>query len=159
MTVEPSTHKNYKILLDDNCDVLISEDILLKIPMLNQLMENIKNDDKILNKTLIDLQTENYPAVLHIIALLKYNASSSYDEHCAFNETFIKNMNDMELTNFILTTHHFGLTHFEQLASTRFLSVLRNNNIDDIRTELKIKNNFSPNEMENISVHNEWKTE
>lgn len=149
--------QNYKILLDNNCNTSVSEEILSNIPSLNTIIENIKKDDTVLDKTILDLQNVNPSTFTQIITLVKYNAFNSNTECQAFNETFIKNMDENALTDFILITHHFGLEKFKQIASTRFMNILRNNTVAEIRTELKIKNNISPEDAKNISIDNEWK--
>jgi hypothetical protein len=156
MTTLSST--NYKILLDNDKNVSISEDILTSIPALNKLIETIKKDDKILDKMTLDLQSINSETFAHIITITKYNLSStnSETEYQKFNETFIKNMDDDTLTDFILTAHHFGLEKFKQLGVMRFKGILNDNTIEGIRTELKVKNDLTSEEIKNIAVDNEW---
>ena len=150
--------QNYKVLLDNDKNISVPEDILITIPALNKLIETIKKDDKILDKTTLDLQNINSETFTQVIAITKYNLSTSNSEteYQKFNETFIKNMDDATLTDFILTTHHFGLEKFKQLGIMRFKSVISDNNVKGIRTELKIKNDLSVKESENIAVDNEW---
>ena len=148
---------NYKILLDNNCATSVSEEILSNIPYMNTITENIKKDNTILDKTTLYLVDVNPSTFTQIITLVKYNAFNSNNECQIFNETFIKNMDECALTDFILITHRFGLEKFKQIAATRFINVLRNNSIADIRTEFKIKNNLSPEDTQNIAFDNEWR--
>ena len=149
---------NYKVLLDNDRNISVTEDILISIPALNKLIENIKKDDKIVDKFTLDLQSINSETFGHVVAMVKYNLSTTNSEmeYQKFNETFIKNMDDNTLTDFILITHHFGLEKFKQLGITRFKNIINDNTIEGIRTELKVKNDFTQEETKNIAVDNEW---
>lgn len=157
-TIMTTLSTNYKVLLDNDKNFSVPEEILSNIPALSKLMENIKKDDKILDKITLDLQSINSETFAHIIAIVKYNLSNSNSEteYQKFNETFIRNMDDNTLTDFILISHHFGLEKFKQLGITRFKNILSDNTIEGIRSELKIKNDLSPEETKNISADNQW---
>ena len=153
------TSVNYKIMLDGGKETAVSESILIKIPAVKTLIEQIKKNDKITDKTTLNMNNINNSIFSHIITLVKFQSDKSDADILEFSNTIINNMDGNTLMDFILVTNKMELFHLKNLASARFLKIINNTNIDEIRTELKINNDFTATENKNVNDENEWLNE
>jgi hypothetical protein len=153
------TSTNYKIILDGGNETAVAESILIKIPAVKKLIEQVKKNDKITDKTTLNMNNINNSIFSHIITLVKYQSDKSDADILEFNNTIINNMDGNTLMDFILVTNKMELFHLKNLASARFLKIINNTNIDEIRKELKIKNDFTTTENKNVNDENEWLNE
>ncbi|QKF94095.1 SKP1 component protein [Fadolivirus algeromassiliense] len=150
------TSINYKIILEGGYETAVAEDMLNKIPGVKKLIENIKKNDKILDKKTLNMDSINQTVFSTIMTLIKYQSDKSETETTQFINTMISNMDSNILMEFILTTNKLELDYFKQIAANRFMNIIKSQNINEIRKELKIKNDFTDKEMENVKKDNKW---
>ena len=150
------TSLNYKIILNGGYETAVSEDSLIKIPAIKAMIEDIKKNDKIINKTTLNLDNINNSIFSCIITIIKQSSTKSDSEILDFNNTLINNMDSNTLIDFILVTNKMELFQLKNLASSRFINIISNPNIDEIRKDLKIQNDFTEKEMDNIKKDNTW---
>lgn len=131
----------YKILLDDEYEIIIEENILISIPFIHNLIE-IKSD-KVTYDNIINLKNINGQIFNHIITLIKFNKVNEEAQCDIFNSNFIKNMDIDSLIDFILITHYLNLEKYNSLAIQRFMLIFKNRSVVEIRKEFNIKNDFS----------------
>lgn len=148
--------ENYKILLDDNCESIVNEEILIKIPFIKNIIDKHKNDITINNKTTINLKSINSIIFGYIITLIKFNKVNLEASSDMFNNNFIKNMNIDTLIDFIITTNYLSLEKLKELAIGRFMNIFKNKEVGEIRNEFKIEDDFNYNEKNNFDQNNNW---
>lgn len=146
----------YKILLDNDCEVFEFENILSKIPMIKQLIENNNMNDQITDKYIIDFKAIDPNTFGHVMTLVKYNASNMENDCNMFNTNFIKNMNTATLIDFISLSNYLGLDKYKQLAINKFMIIFNKSNLHDIRKEFQLKDDLTEEEKKNINLENEW---
>ena len=148
------SHPNYRIIFNDS-ETAIAECILIEIPKIKQLIDNIKNDPKVKDKYVIGMKTINSVIFSHIIHLVKkkIDERNNLEE---FQEKYIYSLHPSLLIEFIHTTNIFELYDLQRIASTRFRKLINENSVDHIRDIFKIKNDFTPDEENNIKKDNDW---
>lgn len=145
----------YNVILDNSYDMTETEDILNKIPFIKNIIDEHKFDTS-QDKFVINLNNVNPVVFGHIITLIKYNISNTQYNKEIFNNNFIKNMNINTLIDFIILTHHFKLDEYKKLASNRFMNIFNTNDVDGIRKEFNIKNDFSVEEQNDLDKQTEF---
>ena len=154
-----SFHVKYNILLSDDYQLSENENILFKIPLIKDIIEKNKLDDMVIDKYLINLKNFNSATFSHIITLVKFNLTNVAGECQIFNVNFIKNMNSNTLMDFILLSYKLGLDNFKQIATDHFMNIFTQNDSDGIRQLLKLRNDFTEQEINNIKIDHEWQEE
>jgi len=129
----------HKVYLENNI-IMINDTILAKIPALfNIVNENIKySNPKVLHLEKIDNTTFSY-----ILTLVEYNISNSKDDCDKFNNTFVHNMELNNLINFIYATNKLDLQTFNTIASSYFVNIFKQNDINELRAKITVANDIS----------------
>ena len=146
---------NYKVLLDDNKEINISEHILVNIPLVKEIIDEI-NKNEIKQQKIIDLQNIDYTIFSHIITMIKFQLVNDNVNSNTFNKTLISNMNINTLFDFIFVTNILNLDSQKTMASDRFLSIFRNNSEDYVKTIFKLPDDIPPNDKKLIQQEYEW---
>lgn len=147
----------YKILLDKDTEIFEDIEILFRIPIIKTMIEEIKKNDNITDKYVINLSAVNSITFSHILTLIKYNSSNIENECDIFNTNFIKNMNINTLMDFILVSHNLGLEKYKQIAANKFMNIFNKNDFEYIRNEFNLNNDLLDDDIHNIN--NIWQEE
>jgi len=147
---------NYKVVLDNNAETIVTYDILSKIPKINKMINVINNDVQNVNKYTIHLHNININVFSSVIAILKYTLSNSNTQKSDFVITILKNMGIDELLDFIIVATDLELHAVKELATRYLKSSIQDNNVDGIRELFKIDSGFSVEDESFVSGSNEW---
>lgn len=147
------SHPNYRILFSDK-ETAIAECILMEIPRIKRLIEDIRNDTKIKDKYTLGMKTINPDVFSHIINLVKKSMDgiNNFDQ---IQVEYIETIHPTLLIEFIHTTNLFELHELKKIASTRFKRLI-NNDIVSIRKSFHLNNDFTEKEYENIKEDHKW---
>ena len=148
------SHPNYRIIFSDS-ETAIAECILIEIPKIRQLIDNIKNDPKVKDKYIIGMKTIDPTIFSHIINVVKKKIDDCQNLE-EYQKDYINKLHPSLLIEFIHTANLFELYDLQVLSSERFKRLINENDVSHIRDIFKIKNDFAPEEEKNIQKDNEW---
>lgn len=119
-----------KIIFDDDSEIVIDYNIIKQIPTLNKLVN--------FDHHVVYLDIVNSEAFNHIITLIKFNMANPQEVSHNFNYNFVKNMDVLQLTDFIILANRLGLDDYCKIGSQIFMDIFNQDNIDTIRKCFKM---------------------
>src|SRR5690606_11461096 len=102
------------VCLEDK-QMTVDKEVLLKIPVVENIIINNRNINNRLN-----LEKFDYISFNNIIILIKHKMNNSAHDSEQYTIHLIHNMNIDNLINFIYTTHKLELDYYNKIASEMF---------------------------------------
>lgn len=151
----PPPKPRVRMVANDGTNLNCSADAAERMPVLRECLESSVSSGEAIR---VDVQSE---PLLLVVAWCEKHARGYFDrfrtaaerEEAAFAE-FVEPLTDVQLFNGLMAANFLGVTDLLDALTKKTASFIRGKTAEEIRKRFNIKNDFEPEELEEIQREN-----
>lgn len=147
--------QRYKVILQDNNEFFIESEILKKSPILENMFMDPFTRQYRHSVTLPNMDTSTFSYILAFIREIVEFDNDADIKNVA--NKLIATMDSTTLIDIIHASHTLNIKPLLEVAGAKFKHIIQHNDVEDIRRIFNIKNDFNPEEEQQIINNFQWK--